>query len=84
MDLKSGYPCNGRSNKTSDDSFTVTNELVKSFSCDSDDDLLMSIMLLAAFGMAGRDFGISLERASRMKRFPGGGRMQLIQQGQPF
>ena len=30
--------------------------------------------------------GISLERAvSRMKRFPGvGGRMQLIQQGQPF
>ena len=41
--------------------------------------------VLAAFAVAVVN-GISLERAvSRMKRFPGvGGRMQLIQQGQPF
>ena len=41
--------------------------------------------VLAAFAVAVVN-GISLEHAvSRMKRFPGvGGRMQLIQQGQPF
>ena len=45
----------------------------------------MSIMFWLPFAVAVVN-GIPLERAvSRMKRFPGvGGRMQLIQQGQPF